>query len=670
MLHCAYCVVIYFDLTNAYDNIFHMGLLYKLSRMGVRGRLLHWLREFLSDRTFQVYFEGSLSAVCPITSGVPQGAVLSPTLFNVMLSDIPSAPHVHVAEYADDLAIFANGWNYESLCRSIQVQVDRLHAWTQRWGFTLNPVKTKGMVFSLLSHATPVVRLGNEVIDFVGRHKYLGLHFDSPRLSWKSHISYLREACLGKVNMLKSISGSYWGADREILLQFYTSFVRSKLDYGSVFYSTASKSALVPLDKIQNMCLRIALGVRKTSPILSIEAESNIPPLSVHRNRVLFNYFMRLIDLPSGIPVVSELLQSFHKFSHIQWTPPIRAAPLFIRARTLLLDYKFPYNVFPSSSLLSSYPPWFALNNLICTDFIALPVRYTSPLTAQQMMKHILEEKYKDFCAIYTDGSLTIGEEASVGAAMVVWTGTGFMAMCWKLSRYSSVLGAELYAIYRALKYVKVNRLISVPGVVICSDSKSSLDLIMNSSPSNYVSLIYDIHGLLLELNDRFPVLLQFVPGHKGITGNERADQEAKLAHDLDIVTPFPLSAQDKKYHFSVLLIQSWQAEWERNVQESGKGRFLRCIKPVLGFWPWASHSSRLVETTLAKLRIGHANVALHLYRFEKLDTPQCSCGATETIEHMFLLCPTFSAQRLALQQSLNSINIPCSLVNLLGGGP
>ena len=45
----AYCVVIFFDLSNAYDNIFHMGLLYKLSRMGVRGRLLHWLQEFLSE---------------------------------------------------------------------------------------------------------------------------------------------------------------------------------------------------------------------------------------------------------------------------------------------------------------------------------------------------------------------------------------------------------------------------------------------------------------------------------------------------------------------------------------------------------------------------------------------------------------------------------------------
>ena len=44
-----------------------------------------------------------------------------------MLADLPSTPYVHLAEYADDIVVFANGWNYDILCRTVQMQVDRVY---------------------------------------------------------------------------------------------------------------------------------------------------------------------------------------------------------------------------------------------------------------------------------------------------------------------------------------------------------------------------------------------------------------------------------------------------------------------------------------------------------------------------------------------------------------
>ena len=100
--------VVFCDFSNAFDTVWHNGLLYKLSRCGIRGRMLRWLRDYLSDRSFKVFFEGEYSTLRKIKAGVPQGAILSPLLFNVVMSDIPSVPGVHCTEYADDVAFFSS----------------------------------------------------------------------------------------------------------------------------------------------------------------------------------------------------------------------------------------------------------------------------------------------------------------------------------------------------------------------------------------------------------------------------------------------------------------------------------------------------------------------------------------------------------------------------------
>ena len=107
----------------------------------------------------------------------------------------------------------------------------------------------------------------------------------------------------------------------------------------------------------------------------------------------------------------------------------------------------------------------------------------------------------------------------------------------------------------------------------------------------------------------------------------------------------------------------------DRLIMQSRKDTFLKQIKPNLSYWPWTSHASRLVETALAKLRVGHANVAERLYRIQKADSPQCNCGANETIGHFLLRCPIYNAQRSVIITTFSSIDQPLTLSSLLGGG-
>ena len=90
-------IAVYFDLKGAFDQADHSGILHKLAQSGIRGRMLRWLQAYLTGRSFRVSVAGSLSSAHLTRSGVPQGSILSPLLFNVLLQDLPALPNVETA---------------------------------------------------------------------------------------------------------------------------------------------------------------------------------------------------------------------------------------------------------------------------------------------------------------------------------------------------------------------------------------------------------------------------------------------------------------------------------------------------------------------------------------------------------------------------------------------
>jgi len=92
-------------------------------------------------------------------------------------------------------------------------------------------------------------------------------------------------------------------------------------------------------------------------------------------------------------------------------------------------------------------------------------------------------------------------------------------------------------------------------------------------------------------------------------------------------------------------------------------------VKRQINEWPWASHKSRTVETTMARLRIGHVGLAQHQFRFNLSESEMCSCGQIESVEHYLLLCPNYRHQREKLFKNLRLQKVTPSLCNLLGGG-
>ena len=134
---------IYLDFSKAFDTVPHNRLIHKLSSYGIRGKLLDWIRSFLSDRSQYVTVNGCSSSSAPVTSGVPQGSVLGPVLFIYYINDLPDSTISELINiFVDDKKTHTGIHKIDDNIK-LQSCIDDLTEWTKLWLLYFSGAKCK-----------------------------------------------------------------------------------------------------------------------------------------------------------------------------------------------------------------------------------------------------------------------------------------------------------------------------------------------------------------------------------------------------------------------------------------------------------------------------------------------------------------------------------------------
>ena len=133
--------VVFFDISKAFDRVWHKGLVYKLEKMGIVGNLLSWIIDYLTARKQKVIINGKESSLIEINAGVPQGYILGPLFFLIFINDIVLEVGCTIKLFADDASIYVIIDNPNIGALTLNNNLNTIHQWSQNWLVTFNPQK-------------------------------------------------------------------------------------------------------------------------------------------------------------------------------------------------------------------------------------------------------------------------------------------------------------------------------------------------------------------------------------------------------------------------------------------------------------------------------------------------------------------------------------------------
>ena len=632
-------ISVFFDLERAYDMTWRKGIVLDLHRIGMRGLLPKFIAVYLEERKFKVKVGKSLSNEHEQQNGVPQGAVLSVLLFALKINDIvknlPSAERFTCSLFVDDLQIGYRHPDLNIIKATLQRELNNLHSWTRKNGFKFSNSKTQVVHYTKLRgiHLPPELKLGNEILQYSNHAKFLGLTFDS-KLNWNIHLARLKNDCQKLLGIMKMLTSLKYGATQESLMRIFRIYIRSKLDYGSIVYSSANPRNLATLDVVSNDALRIAIGAFKSSPIESLYALTNEMTPTERRNYLSIRYFLKIkasLHNPTNKCITNRNETLFRNHQE---------APFFIRVANLLSTYNFTnFNIKPDFSYLihNCTTPKYALSDPITNIELAkLPKSTTDPTIYKTKFLEMRSRKYSNFSEIFTDGSKS---SDGVGSAAV----SSRSSCVASLPKEASIFSAELHAIQMAVD--STGRRIyhqsdQQQNHVIYTDSKSSVDSL--HIRNNHPVIRYIVNKLNTLKQSGINVEICWIPSHVGIQGNEAADQKAKevAKRRAEIV---PIHYED---YFSILRTKL-DNKRKQNYQTHPRLARLRQINPNPSPWPTSTNTNRHEEIILSRIRLGHTNLT-HSYLMENINPPICHfCNnSTLSILHIFTQCPQLEQSR------------------------
>ena len=294
-----FALTCFVDIKAAFDSISFRSIIKALERSNIDNHLISWIVYLLGNRKV-IYSLKGVSLLKYMTKGTPQGGVLSPLLWNLVIDSLlvtlrSSKPNPDFSQgFADDLVVAATGRHLPSLIGNMQHIVNIIHDWCKHNDLQLSPSKTHLVLFTRRRKIvidTPIT-LDGHALSYSSEVRYLGVILDQ-KLNWVKHVDHVTSKATSSLHTARRAIGKSWGLSAKTSKWIYQSVVTPAISYGSLVWALQpNKHILKRLSKLQNLATRSIIQCPQYTSQRTMEITTGTLPIHLElRKRACSSLF-------------------------------------------------------------------------------------------------------------------------------------------------------------------------------------------------------------------------------------------------------------------------------------------------------------------------------------------------------------------------------------------
>lgn len=305
----------FFDIEKAFDKLCHEGVALKFKRLGLSNQTTALLVNYLSDRYIRIRLNNNYSQPIKLKAGTPQGAILSPTIFNIWVGDLPQPKDkfTSVSQFADDMATWSAAKNPKIAQERLQIYNNELLDWCNTWKILLSPPKTQMIAFynkrpqNILNLTQ---NIGGEMIQCSEEVTFLGIILD-PKLNLRKHHQKLMKEAKRKTRLFAGITGSQYRprANSDLCEKILRSMIIPTFYYAPTVTCIRKENMFTQQDQVILRAGRLALHAPKTTAGRYVKKILNLENSKDRTLRLAKNY----ITNPERSPSIKKRVENHHQ---------------------------------------------------------------------------------------------------------------------------------------------------------------------------------------------------------------------------------------------------------------------------------------------------------------------------------------------------------------------
>lgn len=336
-------IAITIDIAKAFDTVWPEGLIHKMMNIyHMDAHLCRLIFNFLTNRSFSVNVKKAVSPNQTIAAGVPQGSVISATLYIIYVADLPLPPpyynKINRLQFADDILIYTSTRDLFVAKNRIESYIETLQTYLAKWKLKCNEAKCEVIIFKSQrrfncnsvnrSYRTTDIKIGNNFILPQNTIKYLGIIFQRDALHTK-HIDHTIKKARAATFALYPIIRKITGLDKKIRMLCYKQLIRPIIAYGFPCWTNISSHQMERLRILERKTLRLCTQYRRERNKIHINNSqlyhnANIIRIDNHLTQQALKFFDKCAE-DHQPPIIHSLVNEFPTESFLfsnKYKPP------------------------------------------------------------------------------------------------------------------------------------------------------------------------------------------------------------------------------------------------------------------------------------------------------------------------------------------------------------